>query len=105
MVHEGFCEAATSFCNGVQGLINWSDIQNSAEWTCPDGCWKCSDNLHCVQELNICDGVINCKDGSDEKGKKICGPQNSEVFGYFPSRITNSQLTNINLDTIDLSPN
>ena len=35
-------------------------------WHCSKGWIKCDDNLQCIQERNVCDGTIRCKDGSDE---------------------------------------
>ncbi|GBN10703.1 hypothetical protein AVEN_78287-1, partial [Araneus ventricosus] len=34
--------------------------------SCPDKTWKCDDGSACVPQLMLCDGVEDCRDGSDE---------------------------------------
>ena len=46
---------------------------------CPDGEFKC-DNYACTSNKNLCDGVDNCGDGSDE-APALC---NGEWYRGFP---------------------
>ena len=47
-------------------ICNVASIQ-----VCDSGQWSCVDNKKCINEHSVCDGLIHCRDGSDEK-KEMC---------------------------------
>ncbi len=43
-----------------------SDEEACLEYACLNGTVKCADRRQCIESVNVCDGTIHCKDGSDE---------------------------------------
>lgn len=33
---------------------------------CPNGYWKCSNDIQCINSTLRCNNIIDCQDGSDE---------------------------------------
>ncbi|CAI5974547.1 unnamed protein product [Closterium sp. NIES-64] len=70
------CKPGGALCNAVPdcpGKLAGSvavdeDPAFCRGYTCPKGSSKCSDNLQCVDDVLRCNGVKECKDGSDEVG-------------------------------------
>ena len=38
---------------------------------CSSGEWACLDGRRCIEEQQVCDRLIHCRDGSDEK-QELC---------------------------------
>ncbi len=38
---------------------------------CNEGKWACFDGRRCIIRKNVCDGLLHCTDGSDEKSE-VC---------------------------------
>lgn len=69
---NGVCLPATEICNGVANQCG-AGIDEDA--TCPANCpgdFLCTDRSRCLTNVALCDGAIDCTDGSDEDSG-FCG--------------------------------
>ncbi|GBP53785.1 Putative vitellogenin receptor [Eumeta japonica] len=62
------CRAYTRRCNGVPDCPGGVDETDCDENRCRKGYFRCSQQIWCVPEAQVCDGKRDCDDGSDETG-------------------------------------
>lgn len=43
------------------------EVEVAKELVCLEPLWKCHDNLKCIKMSNLCNGMPDCEDLSDEK--------------------------------------
>lgn len=49
-----------------QCVVLWRQYTSIAAWICEPGKTKCADNHQCINLDNVCNGLTDCYDESDE---------------------------------------
>ena len=81
---NSYCIPHRKLCDGVWDCIGGFDEKNCKTYTCP-GLFRCKDEKRCLDQFEVCDGVVHCKTSKDDEkfclyDKHIC-PRNCNCFG------------------------
>ncbi|CAI7905231.1 unnamed protein product [Closterium sp. NIES-53] len=71
MVCDGVANCAAVAAEGGGTVVPDEDKDYCSVYGCPEGYWKCSNEVQCIDETLKCNGKADCKDGSDEKGCSV----------------------------------
>ncbi|XP_065372377.1 uncharacterized protein LOC135964186 [Calliphora vicina] len=84
----GACIDGIAKCNGVQDCADNSDElicskKNDSNFhgACSDNEIQCVNSKECINSINLCDGQVHCKDGSDES-LELCIDFDCISFGF-----------------------
>ena len=62
------CIPRERVCDGIEGdCQDQADELDCADWSCTDGWWHCQDGEKCIPAVQRCDGLVHCRDLSDEQ--------------------------------------
>ena len=81
---NSYCIPHRKLCDGVWDCIGGFDENNCNNYTCP-GLFRCKDENLCLDQFEVCDGVVHCKTSKDDEkychyDKHLC-PKNCTCFG------------------------
>ena len=81
---NSYCVPHRKLCDGVWDCIGGFDEKNCKNYTCP-GLFRCKDEKRCLDQFEVCDGVVHCKMSKDDEkychyDKHPC-PRNCTCFG------------------------
>ena len=66
---NSYCIPHRKMCDGVWDCIGGFDENNCNNYTCP-GLFRCKGETRCLDQFEICDGVVQCPDSRDDE--KYC---------------------------------
>ena len=107
---NSYCIPHRKLCDGVWDCSGGFDEKNCKNYTCP-GLFRCKDEKRCLDQFEVCDGVVHCKASKDDE--KYChydkhpGPRNCTCIGNWidcsKSRYVNLTLISNQTRSLDIS--
>ncbi|XP_070537457.1 uncharacterized protein [Ptychodera flava] len=88
---HGVCIPTDLLCDTISQCYGGEDEDNCDE--CEEPNFRCLASSECINNLKVCDGTYDCRDGSDESGS-ICEPELKNVARGKATSLTGPILEN-----------